>query len=291
MNFLKYNYIYFTISGILIIASLVSLIFFGLNPSIDFTGGSLIEVKFENRPSNEQITEIFQSQEYTPSSIQTVEDTHAIIKLDQINQTQSQILVQALSQELDQSVQILRFENIGPTLGRELLVRTLIATVLASSFILLYVAWTFKDLPYGVTAILAMFHDTLILIGSFSLIGKIYGIEIDTLFVTAVLTTLSFSVHDTVVVFDRIRESITQYPKANFTDIANKSLTETMTRSLNNSLTIIFMLAALALLGGATIRWFVTALLIGTVLGTYSSPFVAVPLLVLWNKRINRIKN
>ena len=174
-----------------------------------------------------------------------------------------------------------RFESVGPTIGRELLMKTLAAIVLAAGFILLYVAWQFKDRTYGVAAILAMFHDTLILLGTWSLLGHFFNVEADTLFVTAVLTILSFSVHDTVVVYDRIRESVKKEPRADFTYLVNKAVNETLSRSLNNSLTIIFMLLALALLGGTTIRWFVVALLIGTIAGTYSSTFTAAPLLLV----------
>ena len=162
--------------------------------------------------------------------------------------------------------------------------KTIIAVVLAAGFILFYVASRFKDKKFGVCAILAMFHDTLILLGSFSILGHFYNVEIDTLFVTAVLTILSFSVHDTVVVYDRIRESSNLFPKVGFKEIVNKAVAETLNRSIINSVTIIFMLLALLLFGGEAIRWFVLALLIGTVSGTYSSTFTAAPLLIAWEE-------
>ena len=185
-------------------------------------------------------------------------------------------------------VEEIRFETVGPTLGRELLIKTLVAILLAAISITIYIGWRFKNKMYGVCAILAMIHDSLVLIGSFSLLGHFFNVEVDTLFVTAVLTVLSFSVHDTVVVYDRIRESIKQNPHLSIEELSNKAVTETMTRSLNNSLTIIFMLTALVILGGVTIKWFAVALLIGTISGTYSSPFVAVPLLNVWNRLLNR---
>jgi len=150
--------------------------------------------------------------------------------------------------------------------------------------ILLYVAWAFKNIRYGISAIIALFHDVLVVIGIFSLLGHFYNVEVDALFVTAVLTTMSFSVHDTIVVFDRIRESLRR-EKLPFDVTINKALTETMTRSINNSMTIMFMLLALVLLGGETIKWFAVALLIGTVSGTYSSPFVATPVLWMLNRK------
>jgi len=162
------------------------------------------------------------------------------------------------------------------------------AVIIAAGFILFYVAYRFKEKRYGVCAILAMFHDSLILLGIYSLLGHFFGVEIDTLFVTAVLTILSFSVHDTVVVYDRIRESVRLYPRADYYSLVNKAVAETLTRSVNNSMTIIFMLLTLYLLGGETTKWFVFALLIGTISGTYSSTFTAAPLLVVWNSLIKK---
>ena len=143
-------------------------------------------------------------------------------------------------------------------------------------------AYRFKSVKFGVCAVLAMLHDTLVLLGSFSLLGHFLGVEVDTLFVTAVLTILSFSVHDTIVVYDRIRESLKLHRQADFTHTVNSAVTTTLTRSVNNSMTIIFMLLSLFLLGGPTIHWFILALLIGTISGTYSSTFTAAPLLVVW---------
>ena len=184
----------------------------------------------------------------------------------------------------------LRFDTVGPTLGKELIRKTILGVILASGFILAYVWKQFKQPMYGVCAILAMFHDSFVLLGVFSLLGHFAGVEIDTLFVTAVLTILSFSVHDTVVVYDRIRESRKKFPGIPFPDLADKAITETLSRSINNSMTIIIMLMALYLLGGSTIKWFVLALLVGTVSGTYSSTFTAVPLLVVWNEIKRRKK-
>ena len=152
---------------------------------------------------------------------------------------------------------------------------------------MIWVAYQFKSLKYGVSAILAMFHDSLVVFGLFSILGHFFGAEIDFLFVTALLTILSFSVHDTIVVYDRIRE-LQKKLGGDFYALVNNALTETMVRSLNNSFTIIFMLLALILLGGTTIRWFAVALFIGTISGTYSSPFIATPFLILfkrWERR------
>jgi len=195
-----------------------------------------------------------------------------------------------LGERFNKTPEEIRFETVGPILGKELLIKTIVAIILAAGFILGYVAWRFKNAKFGVCAILAMFHDTLVMLGLFSILGHFFGAEVDTLFVTAMLTVLSFSVHDTVVVYDRIRESQKLLPTTPFESLINKAVTETLSRSLNNSLTIIFMLLALLLLGGVTIKWFVAALLIGTVSGTYSSTFNAAPLLVVWHNLQNRRK-
>ena len=176
-----------------------------------------------------------------------------------------------------------------PQSDRILVKKTFYAMIISAVLILLWVAIQFKSFKFGVSAVLAMFHDSLVLIGSFALLGHFFGAEVDFLFVTAALTILSFSVHDTIVVYDRIRESQKKVGGRLY-DLANKAVTETMVRSLNNSFTIIFMLVALLLLGGETIKWFAAALLIGTISGTYSSPFVAVPILVTWDEITRKLK-
>ena len=166
----------------------------------------------------------------------------------------------------------------------------LIAMLLSAGGITCYVAYRFKDLKYGISAVFAMLHDSLVLCGVYSLLGHFYGVQIDTLFVTALLTILSFSVHDTIVVYDRIRELRKKSISLSYEDVVNVAVTETMSRSINNSLSIIFMLFVLWLLGGESMRWFSLALLIGTVTGTYSSTFTAAPLLVLWDETIEKKK-
>ena len=287
MNWIKFNRLYFIISALVLIPGIYSLIRFGLRPGIDFTGGTLLELQFEqviDESQHPEIKKIVSEQDFEISSVQTSGKDTILLRMKPITKDDVLTIKTALSEKFSQMPEEVRFETVGPTLGQELLVKTLIAVVLAAGFILAYVAWRFKDLKFGVCAILAMFHDSLILLGSFSLLGYFFGVEVDTLFVTAVLTILSFSVHDTVVVYDGIRESQKINSKAAFPQLANRAINETIVRSLNNSLTIIFMLVALFLLGGETIRWFIAALLIGTVAGTYSSTFTAVPLLVVWEE-------
>lgn len=288
MNWMRFKWFYFALSALVLIPGVFSLIRFGLRPSIDFTGGALLEYKFSEAIDKDQVKSILEEAKFQVSSIQESGKNVYLLRLAPISKDDAFTIQNTLAEKLEETLEEVRFETVGPTLGRELLIKTMIAIVLAASFILGYVAWRFKNAKFGLCAILAMFHDSLILLGSFSLLGHFWSVEVDTLFVTAVLTILSFSVHDTVVVYDRIRESQRNFPHAPLEDLVNKAVTETLSRSLNNSWTIIFMLVALLLLGGVTIKWFVAALLIGTIAGTYSSTFTAAPLLVVWTKLAER---
>ena len=283
MKLLKNYQLYFVISLLVIVPGLISLLMNGLRLGIDFTGGSLLEVQLSNATTVQQV-ETLAKDRFDLDQITTSGSNQFLIRGKNLTNEQKTVLVSELGKL--GTVKELRFEVVGPTLGRELLQKTLTALLLASTIITWFVARQFKELKYGVSAILAMFHDSLVLLGVFSLLGKFAGVEVDVLFVTALLTTLSFSVHDTIVVFDRIRELHRKHTQIPFQELADMAVLETMGRSLNNSLTIIFMLLALVLLGGESIRWFAVALLVGSVTGTYSSPFTAVPLLLVWDKYI-----
>ena len=277
---MKFKWLYFVLSGLVIVPGLISLVLFGLRPSIDFTGGTLWEIKLEKDGSD--LGRFFSDKNIEINSLNSSGQNQFLIKAKPWEDSRRREVRGQLESQFG-SVEELRFETVGPLMGRELLIKTVLAVILASIFILIYVAYQFKDKLYGLSAILAMFHDSLVILGSFSLLGHFFGIEVDTLFVTAVLTVLSFSVHDTVVVYDRIRESVRHFPETPFENLVDKSINETLVRSLNNSLTVVFMLLALFLLGGQTIHWFALALLIGLVSGTYSSTFTAAPLLVIFH--------
>ena len=240
IDWMRYRVIYFAISAVVIGVGVFSLFKWGLSLGIDFTGGTILEYRLPDGGTK-------------------------IIKGSLIDQTKREEIKE----------EIVRFENVGPAIGPELIKKTLYALIISAVAILLWIAYQFKSIKFGISATLATLHDSFVLLGSFALLGHFFGAEVDFLFVTAMLTILSFSVHDTIVVYDRIRESQKKFG-GNLYDLANKAISETMVRSLNNSFTIIFMLVALVLLGGETIRWFAVALLIGTISGTYSSPFVAV---------------
>lgn len=282
MNIMRWKYLFFAISGIFLIPGLISLLLWRLNPSIDFTGGSLLEIQINQSESisSSQIEENI-SQTYQVESVQSSGENQFIIRAQEITNEQKESALQNLRQ-IYPEISEQRFETVGPVLGQELLQKMMIAIVLAAVFITIYIWRQFNQLKYGVSAIIAVFHDTLIVLGMFSLLGHFFHIEVGVLFVTALLTTLSFSVHDTIVVFDRIRELRRLHIRMPYQTIVNTAVLETMGRSVNNSMTIIFMLTALVLLGGESIRWFAVALLIGSITGTYSSSFVAVPLLLVW---------
>lgn len=261
------------ISGLVLVPGTYSLIRWGLRPAIDFTGGTLLELR-----ANKDISKM----NLPVSSIQKTSADTYILRIgegkDVLPQLQAKLVAASVSGTT------LRNESVGPVLGKELLSKTVTAALVAIAAILLYVAYAFRNIKFGISAIIALIHDLLVVVGFFSLFGHFWGVEVDTLFVTAFLTTMSFSVHDTIVVFDRIREMVKRGDRLSFDALCDKAMTETIGRSTANSLTIVFMLLALALLGGESIRWFIIALLIGTVSGTYSSPFVATPVLILWDR-------
>ena len=283
IDFMKYKWLYFFISMLVILPGLFSLFRNGLEQSLDFTGGSLLELRINSQEVNEEKLKEILSDAVNVQSVQKSGAKEYIFKTETIDSDKAQVVKQIISDNFGQ-VEELRFETVGPSIGRETLQKTVNAILLASIAIALYITYRFKQLKYGISALLAMFHDVLVVFGIFSLLGYFLGVEVDTLFVTAVLTILSFSVHDTIVVYDRIRELRRKNPRADFENLINYAITETLGRSVNNSLTIIFMLLALYLLGGETVKWFVFALLVGTISGTYSSPFVASPILILWDK-------
>lgn len=287
MNLMKFRNLYFFISLSFLIPGMISLALFGLKPAIDFTGGSLMELHFTDQEKSANYSEgdlrSKTTDLYEISVIQNSGENKIIIKGKEITNQEKDILVSRLSQAYGQT-SVLRFETVGPILGAELLKKTLTAIFLVAGIITLYVWKAFDELKYGLCAVLAMLHDSMILIGAFSLLGHFFNVEVDVLFVTALLTTLSFSVHDTIVVYDRIRELKRKHARYSFEQITNAAVLETLGRSINNSMTIIIMLLSLAILGGASIHWFVIALLIGSITGTYSSTFTAVPLLLVWDK-------
>lgn len=284
IDFLRFTKLYVVISLTVILTGIASMIFWGFNYSIDFTGGTNLDYELNPMVSEEQITKVFNDAEIEVQEIET-EGNVAMIRTKALDEVIEADIRQSIQDNLNTEVTVLKSETVGPVIGRELLNKTLIAAGIAVVGILLYVAYAFKNLNFASAAIVALVHDIAVVFGTYSIINHFYGATLDTLFVTALLTTMSFSVHDTIVVFDQIRDYRQRYGVGHIEEYANRALTDTMVRSLNNSLTIVFMLLALVLLGGSTIRFFAVALLIGTITGTYSSPFVATPVAVWLEKR------
>lgn len=279
---MKLRPLFLVISIILLTSSVLSIIFWGFKPSIDFTGGAIWELN-SSKINEDNFKEIFSQNQIDLKEVNNLGNNNYSLKFIDVTLAQKDTLTSSLK-VIDADIKELKFESVGATLGRELVKKTIFAVILTSLFLFLFIGRRFRDFSFGTSAVLAMLHDTLILMGSFSLLGHFFGAQLDSLFVTAILTTLSSSVHDTVVTFDRIRELKKQTYQLDWVKLSNQAVTETLTRSINNSMTIIFMLTSLVFLGGDTTRWFATALLIGVICGTYSSIGVAIPLVIFFKK-------
>lgn len=282
------RYWYFLISAIIIIPGLISLLMEpGLKLGVDFTGGTLWEMKFGAEVQPAQLKSVFSQHDLGDSIIQTSGDNTLLVRSKEIksDSPEKTEIVNAIKQQFGDFTE-LRFDSVGPAVGQEVAQQAILAVVLASIGILLYISWAFRKVPspfrYGLCAIIALLHDALLVIGIFSILGKLFNVEIDALFVTALLTVIGFSVHDTIVVFDRIRENMSKRTGEPFEVVVNHSVLQTLGRSVNTSLTVVFTLTALVLFGGVTTKNFVLALLIGIVSGTYSSIFNASMFLLVW---------
>jgi preprotein translocase subunit SecF len=281
--FYKYRLLYICISGLVLFLGFVSMIRFGYHYSIDFVGETTLQYSLSRAVDPAKVKALLKT---FPSEKQVVEmnGKQLTIRLDAQKGGNEDAIYSAIKSELDPKVVVLQAQTVGPTLGAETIRKTLIAALMGVFVIFAYIAFAFKGVRFATAAIVALLHDMAIVLGVYSLFSYFLGAEFDTLFVTALLTTMSFSVHDTIIIFDKIRE-FRRFDRAGDIETqANRALVQTLTRSVNNSMTIIFMLLALVLMGGVTIRFFVLALLIGTVTGTYSSPFVATPVLVYLEK-------
>jgi preprotein translocase subunit SecF len=283
------RYWYFAISLIIIIPGVISLAVWGLPLAIDFTGGSLLEVQFagaQNIQPGDVVTEL-EALGFGDSLVQTTGDAGdavAIRAREMTNEEQAAV-VAALAARYGEAT-VLQFESVGPAVGAEVAQRAAGAVGLAAIGILLYIWYAFRRVPhpirYGTAAIAALLHDVLVVLGLASILGHFLGWQVDALFLTALLTVIGFSVHDTIVVFDRIRENLAVYRRTPYEAVVNHSIVQTLDRSINTQLTVLLTLLALALFGGVTIQHFVVTLIIGILSGTYSSIFNAAPILVVW---------
>src|SRR4030042_5017356 len=290
--------IFLSISAVLVGASVLALILWGLKFGIDFTGGSLIQIEFKNsRLANSEIEQKLNDLNLGNISIQPTGENGVLLRFKDINEETHQKILTNLGglEGLEEK----RFESIGPVIGQELRSRSLWAMVVVLLMIILYIAYAFRKVSrpvaswrYGVAAILALIHDVTIPTGFFAVLGHFFGIEVWLLFVTALLTILGFSVHDTIVVFDRIRENLRKgvagSPRlgeaGDFENTVEVSINQTISRSINTSLTVMLTLLAVYIFGGESTKYFALTLLLGIFFGTYSSIFIASPLLVSWER-------
>jgi len=290
MNILGKRYIFFALSTLLIVPGLIILITGGMPLSIDFTGGSLLELSFSGvEPGTEDIYAVYEAQNIEDAQVQTTETGSFIIRSQFLeNEVRDAVLV-ALAETIGEPT-VVRFDSVGPSIGQQVTSRGAQAIAISSILVVLFIAWSFRGVQnafrYGVSAILAMLHDVALIFSITAIGGKYFGWEIDSLFLTALLTVIGFSMQDSIVVFDRIRENSTIHRRLDFEKLVNHSIVQTLQRSINTQLmTVEFLLLALAMFGGITLREFAIVLLIGLLSGTYSSIFVAAPILVVWEKR------
>lgn len=282
--------LWFTISLVVIIPGLISLLFSGLKLGIDFTGGTLWEVRFDQPTAAATIESALHEAGVEHVVVQRsgpAEEETYLIRMNEVKEGSAQKaeLAKALEKAAGHFTE-LEFSSVGGAVSTEIRNRAILAIALASLGILGYIAYAFRNtqnpILYGSSALIAMLHDVLVVLGIFSILGLLFNVQIDALFITALLTVIGFSVHDTIVVFDRIRENLARHPDESFEQIVDYSLAQTIVRSLNTSLTVVFTLLALVLFGGGSTRIFVLALLIGIISGTYSSIFNASQILVAW---------
>lgn len=293
MQIVKYNKWFLLFSVLVLVPGVISLMLNGLNLAIDFTGGSVFVYEFnsDHVVTEEEIKEVF-----TGSNVQVGEIVVESGGLITVRSRPVEVVkgdeIKGRFEEKYEGFNQKSFETVGPAIGKETARKAFIALAVAVVAIVLYIAFAFRNIPkpyssfkFGISAIIAMLHDVLLVVGIFSILGELYGIEVDSLFITAVLTVMGFSVHDTIVVFDRIRENLSKLPrKMSFSGVVNYSIVETLNRSFATSFTVVITLFALFLLGGQSIRNFVLAMIIGIVSGTYSSIFTASPVLMYWEQ-------
>lgn len=291
MNITKYRKLYYILSGLMVGASIFALASWGLKLGIDFTGGSLMELEYQNeRVAVDAIKEDLKSAGIEDVIVQPSGDKGAILRFKDVDEETHQNILAKLSKE-NNAVSEKSFASIGPTIGKEMKNKSIWAISLVLVMIVSYIAFAFRKVSYplvswkyGIATLIALFHDVIIPLGVFAYLGKFYNTEIDVAFIAAILTVLGYSVHDTIIVFDRVRENLIKFSKMEFEEIVNKSLNQTFIRSLNTSLTVILVLFAIYFYGGETIHNFALVLLIGIGVGTYSSIFIASPVLISWDK-------
>ncbi|MBU0540444.1 protein translocase subunit SecF [Patescibacteria group bacterium] len=290
MKIIGLRKIWYLLSGILVCGSIAAVAIFGLKQGIDFKGGSLLSVRFDgNRPSPIEVEQALGGHDLGAITVQPVGEQDINVRLKALDEQTHQEVLQTLNEKYG-SVTELQFNSIGPAIGKELRQKSIYALAIVFFAILIYVAWAFRKVSapiqswkYGIITIITAFHDVIVPVGLFAVLGKYYGTEIGTPFIAAILTIMGYSINDTIVVLDRVRENL-QRTGGLFSDIVENSVKQTLLRSLNTSLTTLLAMTAVYLFGGESIKDFALALIVGVATGAYSSIFIASPLLVTWNK-------
>lgn len=296
---IEYRKVYFTFSAIIVALSIIALWGWGLKPGIDFTGGTSMDFLFTgNRPSTHEVQKALEPLALGEIAVSPVGEDSLTIRTKPLEAKDHDALIAQLNTTFtpkdskEPVVTEQQFQTVGPVIGNELRRKTIWAIIFAIAGIVLLITWSFrkvsypvKSWKYGLATVVALLHDVIIPLGAFAAFGKFYGFEANSLLVVALLTILGFSVHDTIVVFDRTRENLLKHRNLGFAQVVNQSLNETLVRSINTSVTLVIILATTLVFGGETIRDFILTLLIGVVFGTYSSIFLASPLLVEWYER------
>lgn len=289
LDILGKRYIFFALSLFLIIPGLIVIAVSGLPLSIDFKGGTMLEVEFASGtlPETADVLSVYNDLGLTDAQVKTTGENSLQIRSSFMSDEARASVVSDLAAKTNDSITVQSFESVGPTIGQEVTSRAILAVAFAALAVILYIWFAFRGvnnaIRYGICAIIAMFHDVLVVISLTAIGGLLFGWQVDTLFLTALLSVIGFSVQDKVVVFDRIRENSAVLRRLDFEKLVNHSIVQTLQRSINTQLmTVEFMLLALALFGGVTLREFAIILLIGLFMGTYSSIFIAAPILVIW---------
>ena len=288
MDVVGKRYWFFLISLAVILPGVVFLIIApGLKPGIDFTGGSSLSLQFESEVTQEDLRAELTVLDHPDAIVQKLGDNTYFVRTKELVEGEKTALVDDLAASLAQdSVEVLSFDRVSPVFARKSVINSFYAVLAAAAGIFFYVWWAFRNVPspfrYGAAAIIALVHDVIIVIGIFAILGKVIDMEVNTMFGIALLTVIGYSVNDTIVVFDRLRENVVLYANRGLAENVNFSISETIGRSLNTSLTLLFTLLAIFLFGGSTLKPFALVLIIGVVAGSYSSIAVATQVLVAW---------
>ncbi|MQG75335.1 MAG: protein translocase subunit SecF [SAR202 cluster bacterium] len=294
MDFVGKRFWFFIISLLVITPGIIFLILApGLNPGIDFTGGSSMTLRFSNESNinQEQVRDQLFALSYEEATVQNLGENSFFVRTRELDEVAKDALVTNITSSLDEGAEnvLQGFDLVSPIVAQETVMNAFWAIIAAAIGIFIYIWWAFRNVPsplrYGLAAIVALIHDTIIVIGIFAILGELMNMEVNTMFLIALLTVIGYSVNDTIVVFDKIRENVLIHSNRAFPEIVNLSISETISRSLNTSFTLLITLVALILFGGATIREFLFVLLIGVAAGTYSSVAIASQVLVSWDQK------